>query len=150
MTCFLQCMKMLFLYGEGGQKMGKCWLRNMCMLPKALIIIQVWSRNKIILKRYLIIAWIRSKCNAEWQVLCFMMKNMQYLWYSKLRLGLTAATRSHGKTGSHGTNQEPNVTSRNLTATQGTAWRFICRNKQKYLIFIRQTSTQLCLFNINI
>ena len=47
-THFLHCMKMLFLYGEGGPELGKCWLRNMCMLPKALIIIKVWSRNKII------------------------------------------------------------------------------------------------------
>ena len=55
-----------------------------------------------------------SKCNAEWQVVCFMMKNVQSLWYSKLR-SLTAATRSHGtnqvtrdKSGTKRDLQEPN------------------------------------------
>ena len=58
---------------------------------------------------------IISKCNAEWQDVCFMMKNVQSLWYSKLR-SLTAATRSHG------TNQvtrDKTGTKRDLQAPHG-------------------------------
>ena len=74
---------------------------------------------------------IISKCNAEWQVVCFMMKNVQSLWYSKLR-SLTAATRSHGT--NQITRHKPGHTGqiRNQTWPPGTARRSRLRRDGSY------------------
>ena len=90
---------------------------------------------------------IISKCNAEWQVVCFMMKNVQSLWYSKLR-SLTSATRSHGT--NQITRHKPGYTGqiRNQTWPPGTARRSRLRRNGSYVKYVlKKTKTFLIQWN---
>ena len=84
------------------------------------------------------------KCKAKWQVLCFMMKNVQSLWYSKLR-SLTAATRSHAT--NQITRHKPGYTGqiRNQTWPPGTARRSRLRRDASFVLatFVHITNISL-------